>query len=241
MATYRGYSSYARGAAEQPSGPEPLGWRGFGSCLFCGRPDTEWQHDLDRTLVEFRTRFDRGHIWSSAQVLCDECEQRYRRGDYVALARLGADREPGGEAVEPDDGPDGGYDRSLRIQDQLIALAAFCRADLRVRALVAPDFPAGFEPVDEHTGAEWVVDVWPTEFRRSIAETRPGHEESDSDGRLWLLSSPWRSLSLAETFAVLWTWAESFRDEQTPMQIRVRVVEALAWTDAQAVEWLARQ
>ena len=244
MARYSGHSGYERTDAAEPFGPEPLGWQGYGSCLFCGSRGTHWQHDLDRALVEFRTRFDRGHSWGSAQVLCDDCEQRYRRGDYFALARRRAVLNPGGFASDQfgtEDGAADAYAQSLLIQDELISLAAFCRADLRARKLVAPGFPDGFEPVAEHTGAEWVVDVWPAEFRMSVAETRPGHLENDPSARIWLLSSPWSSLSLAETFGVLWTWAESFRDEQTTEQIRGRIVEALAWTDVQAVHWLAGQ
>ena len=206
--------------------------------MFCGRPDTEWQHDLDRELVHFRTRFDRGRVWGSTQVLCDDCEQRYRGGDYLALARVTADLDGAdGRAAIAGAGEDD--QQSLVVQDELIALAAFCRADLRVRRLATPDFPAGFAPVDEYTGALWVTEVWPAEFCVSVAETRPGHLDQDPEARIWLLRSPWPALSLAETFAVLWTWAE--RDHGVSEDtMRARVVEALAWSEAQAAGWLAR-
>src|SRR6185437_16377215 len=91
----------------------------------------------------------------------------------------------------------------------------------------------GFLPLEEHTGAEWVGQLWPEQDRRSVAETRPVWlNDLDSDGRLWLMRSPWPSLTLDDSLSVLWSWAE--RDRPQPLDIdvyRERVAEALSWDE----------
>jgi len=62
----------------------------------------------------------------------------------------------------------------------------------------------GFEPIEHLTGAMWVVTVWPEEHRRSVPETRPGHEELQLQGLLWLVRSPWPGLSAADALSVVW-------------------------------------
>jgi hypothetical protein len=102
----------------------------------------------------------------------------------------------------------------------------------------------GFLPLEEHTGAGWVAQLWPEQDRRSVPETRPSWlNDFDSDARLWLLRSPWPSLTLGDSLNVLWTWAE--RDHPHPPNINIdvhreRVAEALTWDEATANEWLRR-
>ena len=96
----------------------------------------------------------------------------------------------------------------------------------------------GFEPIETQTGAIWVAALWPDEHRRSVAETRPWWlDDPESDGRVWLIRSPWASLTLTEVFEVLWRWVE--RDRTLDEQIRrKRVAEVLAWPESRAVEQL---
>lgn len=177
--------------------PSPLGWRGYGQCAFCRSVDTEWQHDLRAGRSSFRTTSGKGHIWGAVQVLCQRCEELYNSGDYGALAQLQTDEPPAHEA---------------ELVDHLIGVAAFGRADQGARALPEPNFPDGFEPLGEHTGADWVVDVWPEDRRISGAETRSSRIDDDPQGRIWLVASPWPSLRLRDVFSALWRWTERDSD-----------------------------
>ena len=98
----------------------------------------------------------------------------------------------------------------------------------------------GLKPIEEFTGAVWVAQLWPENHRGWVPETRPVWlNDADSDGRLWLVRSPWPSLDLTDSLNVLWSWAE--RDATHDMEeLRRRVSEALAWDEPTAVEWHRR-
>lgn len=99
----------------------------------------------------------------------------------------------------------------------------------------------GFAPIEEYTGATWVGQLWPEDHRRWLPETRSAWlDATNHDGRLWLVRSPWPSLSLQDTLNVLWSWAERDRARLTPQRWRDRVSEALAWDDATAADWHRR-
>jgi len=217
----RGTGSSPQDASDAPS---PLGWRGYGECVFCRSVDTVWQHDLHTGRSSFRTTFGKGHSWGLGQALCQRCEELYNSGDYGALAQFQTEEPPTHDAE--------------RV-DHLIGLAAFCRADRGARALPEPSFPDGFEPLAEFTGADWVIDAWPEDRRLSVAETRSPQIDDDPLGRIWLVASPWPSLRLRDVFRVLWRWAERDADTAaTSGLLRSRVAEALTWTDAHALAFL---
>lgn len=97
---------------------------------------------------------------------------------------------------------------------------------------------AGFEPLEEHTGALWVAEVWPDPHRAFVAETRPMWlDGSDTDGRLWLVRSPWPALDVPTSLNVLWTWVERDHADLDRDRYRQRVEEALAWGDDAALQW----
>ena len=99
----------------------------------------------------------------------------------------------------------------------------------------------GFAPIEEYTGAGWVAQVWPDEHRRWVAETRSVWlNDADSDGRLWLVRSPWPRLSLRNALNVVWSWVERDHASLNIEQHRRRSAEALAWDEAKAVEWHQR-
>jgi hypothetical protein len=99
----------------------------------------------------------------------------------------------------------------------------------------------GFEPIEEYTGAVEVARLWPEGHRRAVAETRAEWlEDATSDGRLWLVRSPWPSLNLRDCLNVLWTWAERDGARLDSELWRGRVSEALEWDDAAAVAWHQR-
>lgn len=210
MTAFEGRSGVSGQEESPPGEPARLGRRGYGCCVFCQSPDTVWQHDLDMSLTSFRMMFGKGTIWADSQTLCDRCEQLYNAGEYAALARS--------QTADPPL-----YDDELA--DHLIGLAGFCRADRGVRQLEQTNHPPGFEPWEEHTGADWVFGVWP-EQRRAVVD---GVE---------LVASPWPSLDLTAAFRVLWTWAGR---DLTPASRVARVAEALAWPEDRALAWLAGQ
>lgn len=212
MTEFRGRLEPSQRDVSLPAEPEPLGRRGYGKCLFWQSSDPVWQHDLDMSLSSFRTMFGKGTIWGSSQTLCDRCEQLYNTGEYAALARF--------QTAQPPSYGD-------ELADHLIGLAAFCRADRRVRELAQTDFPPGFEPWAAFTGADFVFGVWP-EHRRVLLD---GVE---------LVASPWPSLDLAAVFRVLWSWSERGRNV-THASTVARVEEALAWPEETALAWLAEQ
>jgi hypothetical protein len=99
----------------------------------------------------------------------------------------------------------------------------------------------GFEPIEEYTGFISVAQIWPEHHRRWVAETRPVWlNDTDSDGRLWLVRSPWPSLGLSESLNVLWSWTERDHTSLDRESYERRVGEALAWDEATAVEWHRR-
>jgi hypothetical protein len=99
----------------------------------------------------------------------------------------------------------------------------------------------GFEPIEAYTGACWVAQLWPDEHRRSVAETRPDWlEDPHSDGRLWLVRSPWPTLTLPDSLNVLWTWVERDHAALDEDLWRQRVSEALSWDESTAIEWHRR-
>lgn len=194
--------------------PLPLGRRHYGRCTFCESPDTVWQHDLNTSLCTFRTMFDKGTVWASSQKLCEQCEQLYNAGEYAGLARLQTGQPP--------------YNTD-ELNDHLIGLAAFCRADRGARELEQPDFPPGFEPWEEFTDADFVFGIWP-EQRRMVVN---GVE---------LVASPWPSLELTAVFSLLWSWVERDRDHEITESVIIgRAAEALGWPESQTLTWLASQ
>jgi hypothetical protein len=106
-----------------------------------------------------------------------------------------------------------------------------------VRALRAE----GFEPLEEHTGALEVAELWPEEHRRWVPEARAGWLETpDTGARLWLVRSPWAELTLPDALNLLWSWAERDPGELDDRQRRARISEALRWDDATAAAWHRR-
>jgi hypothetical protein len=97
----------------------------------------------------------------------------------------------------------------------------------------------GFEPVEEYTGAVWVADVWPEAHRRSVAETRDFWLTSmpETAGRVWLVRSPWPSLTLREAFNAMWRWVERPEVEYDPDNVRARAAEFLSLSEAEASLW----
>lgn len=158
--------------------------------------------------------FGKGKVWADSHKLCDRCEQLYNAGEYADIAWLQTANPPS-------------YDDELA--DHLIGLAAFCRADRGARELKQPDFPPGFEPWEEYTGADFVFSVWP-ENRRAVVD---GVE---------LIASPWPTLDLTAVFRVLWTWVEREQhNDVTPPFLAGRAAEALAWPEVEALAWIAEQ
>jgi hypothetical protein len=98
----------------------------------------------------------------------------------------------------------------------------------------------GFEPIEEHTGALWVADVWPDDDKRSVPETRPYWlaNETQTHDRVWLLRSPWPTLTVREVFAVLWTWIERDHRPIDGLTVSAGVAEVLAWDETRARAWL---
>lgn len=217
------YSSYE----DPPDGPSPLGWAGSGRCLFCQSRDTVWQHDLNASLATYRTLYGKQHVWGGGQTLCDRCEDLYSQHEYAELARLRTTDQPA-------------YDDELA--DQLAALVAFARSDRGPRRLPEPDFPVGYRPIGELTGAEWLFDLWPVEWRMTVAETRSPQVDDNPGAVIQLVSSPWPSLTLDEVFRILWTWVEQDKGrlEMPEMQavMPARAAELLGWPEAKAVDYL---
>jgi hypothetical protein len=218
------HHGFFRHEAPLPDGPSPLGWRGYGTCVFCQSSDTVWQHDLNRSLAAFRTLHGSGSTCSTSLPLCERCEALYNDGDYGALAQL--------RQAQP-------WYQDDTLAGLLVGIAAVCRADRGPRPLAVPEFPAGFEPWDQLTGAEWMFDLWPEQHRRTVAETRRPQLDDDSGAQIQLLASPWPSLTLRDALNMLFRWAELDWDpEVTADPYPSRVAEALTWTDQQAKTFL---
>ena len=93
----------------------------------------------------------------------------------------------------------------------------------------------GFAPVEEYTGALWVADVWPETDRASVAETREFWLMSmpETAGRVWVLRSPWPSITLRDAINAMWRWMERPGIEYKVDTVKERAAEFLSWP-----EWL---
>jgi hypothetical protein len=99
----------------------------------------------------------------------------------------------------------------------------------------------GFEPIEAYTGAFWLGQLWPDDHRRSVAETRSFWlDDPQSDGRLWLVRSPWPTLTLEDSLNLVWTWVERDHAALDEEHWRQRVTEALDWDEATATGWHRR-
>ena len=100
----------------------------------------------------------------------------------------------------------------------------------------------GFEPIEEYTGAVDVAELWPTEHRRSVAETREWRlEHAECGGRLWLVRTPWPSLGVQDALNVVWSWVERDRAPMNAALWRERVAETLSWDEPTATAWVEQQ
>ena len=97
----------------------------------------------------------------------------------------------------------------------------------------------GFEPVEEYTGALWVAHVWPEEHRASVTETRDFWLRSmpETGGRVWLLRSPWPSLSLQDAINAMWRWMEKLGADHDVDTTQECAADFLAWPESKARDW----
>jgi hypothetical protein len=65
-------------------------------------------------------------------------------------------------------------------------------------------------------------------------------DDPHSDGRLWLVRSPWPTLTLEDSLNLLWTWVERDHAAVDGDLWRQRVIEALQWDEATAAAWHRR-
>jgi hypothetical protein len=94
----------------------------------------------------------------------------------------------------------------------------------------------GFEPLESLTGAAWVINVWPAGDKRSVPETRPEWLDDDSDGRLWLVRSPWAGISALDALSLV--WANLPRDPSEPEWPAI-ARQVLSWDQDRARNALA--
>jgi hypothetical protein len=161
--------------------------------------------------------FGKGSTWGGGQLLCARCEDLYDRHEYAALARL--------QTADPSSYAD-------ELADRLIALAAFCRADRGRRRLPEPDFPEGYQPLDDLTGADWLFDLWPAGRRLRVPETRSPQVDEDPRAQVRLVASPWPSLTVTQVLLVMWSWVDRDFDRTFTQELmESRAAEVLAWTD----------
>jgi hypothetical protein len=99
---------------------------------------------------------------------------------------------------------------------------------------------AGFTPIEELTGRTELATVWPAGHRRSVAETRALWV--DEQPRLWLVRSPWPSISVDDAVAVVWLHLEGRPGgramPQPPDDLRL-ARDVLRWPEARARATLA--
>jgi hypothetical protein len=97
----------------------------------------------------------------------------------------------------------------------------------------------GFEPVEEHTGALWVAEVWPDRHRRFVSETREFwlRAEPELSGRLWLVRSPWPGWTVSDTFDAMWRWLERPEIAYDADYLLPGVCDFLRWAEFEAARW----
>ncbi|MGH3264463.1 MAG: hypothetical protein ACRDNS_20985, partial [Trebonia sp.] len=79
--------------------------------------------------------------------------------------------------------------------------------------------------------------LWPPAQRASVPESRPRRLEHEPDAVVWLVRSPWPSLTVPEALNVLWSWTERDHAAMDGELWRSRVSETLSWDDARALAW----
>jgi hypothetical protein len=157
-------------------------------------------HTLDPDKSHFRM-YGKGHVFASEIALGESCEQLYRAGDDEAL--VAADVHSSG--LSPD-----------QIHEEIRKpLQVFRAADTAVQSMADWRPPGaheligqGFIPLEDLTGDEEIVHVWPADHRYDVAETRtraPSLDPTD-DGRYWLVRSPWPAVSTEDVIDLVWEW-----------------------------------
>jgi hypothetical protein len=106
---------------------------------------------------------------------------------------------------------------------------------------VGPLRAEGFEPIEEHTGAVEVAELWPESHRRWVPETRATWDDTAQDRRLWLVRSPWPRLTVPESLNVVWSWVERDHAPLDADEWRLRVGEVLGWDADTAEQWHRRR
>ena len=104
---------------------------------------------------------------------------------------------------------------------------------------------AGFTPLEQHTGFMRLGEAWPEPHRRSVPETRSwwldDMSNTETNGTVWLVRSPWPPMSVTDTLNVLWAILE--RDRSQLRDEEARLAEArrvLHLTEAEARALLPR-
>jgi hypothetical protein len=72
-----------------------------------------------------------------------------------------------------------------------------------------------------------------------VAETRRPQLDDDPGAQIFLVASPWPSVSLDDVFRMLWGWVHRDRDHrQTEESQRSRAAEVLSWSEPAALAYL---
>ncbi len=92
----------------------------------------------------------------------------------------------------------------------------------------------GFDLLDSFTGAvDEVAVAWPEDHRRTLADP---YRDMSTQGTVWLVRSPWPSLTVGDVLELLWPWVE--RGGSDPEARRNRLAQVFAWDEAHATAWL---
>jgi hypothetical protein len=143
---------------------------GLIACGVCEQREARWSHQLDPYRSQFRLA-GKGHVWGSPVVLCDGCSELLGAADIDGLLAASAEPEP----------------------DALRALVAADLGAVGLDELRPPDYQelvdAGFVPLPNVTGADFLGAAWPPDSRRQA-------------GSEWFIRSPWPDLDLADVFGL---------------------------------------
>jgi hypothetical protein len=84
---------------------------------------------------------------------------------------------------------------------------------------------AGFTPIEELTGQVELAEVWPEAHRRAVPDTRYEPDAATAripgltDGLLYLIRSPWPSVTTEEAVLLVQRWQRKHRPASDPASV----------------------
>ncbi|WP_377643572.1 hypothetical protein [Oryzobacter terrae] len=99
----------------------------------------------------------------------------------------------------------------------------------------------GFEPLEEYTAEVALGEAWPQQYRRQVPDVRLDRgADGGPDAVLWMVRSPWESMTVGEVVAMAWSWIDRHPTPRTDTELDARAREVLSWSLHDVRSWITQ-